>query len=113
MVRVMVMVMVRVRVRVMVMVRVTVMVMVMVCMTDDLSIFLRLDPATLRRRISDEELALAAFQRHADLVNKILDHIDNGTLEAYLAEWSKSIADSQIRLNKLKVALMSRELTNR
>jgi hypothetical protein len=79
---------------------------------DDLSVFLRLDPVTLRRRISNEELALAAFQRHADLVNKILDHIDNGTIEKYLAEWSKSIADSQLRLNKLKVALMSKGLHN-
>jgi len=79
-------------------------------MADDLTVFLSLDVPTLKRRIENEEKALAAFQRHADLVNKILGHIDNGTIDYYCAEWSQSIKTSTTRLQKLNLALMSKSL---
>lgn len=76
----------------------------------DFAVFISLDAATLQRRLSNEETVLAAFQRHADFVNEILDHVEKGTIEQYCAKWSESIRQSTIRIQLIKMALAMKEM---
>ena len=72
----------------------------------DLSVFQSLDATTLRKRLENAEFALSKFQRHADLVNKILEHIDNGTIDAYCSKWTECIRESKVRIELIKMAIL-------
>jgi hypothetical protein len=75
-------------------------------MDADLQLFSTLDKVTLQRRLANEEFVLSKFQKHADLVNLILDRVKHGTIDDYCAEWSNSIRESIIRIEKLKLTLL-------
>ena len=75
-------------------------------MADSLDIFQSLDAATLQRRLEIEQFALSKFQSHADLVNKILDHVDKGTIDAYCSKWTECIRESKVRIELIKMAIL-------
>lgn len=77
----------------------------------DLSTLLSMDAAILQRRIDNEKFALAAYQRQADLVNTILDHIDNGTIDAYCKERSDRIKRSIADIERMETVQNIRRMT--
>ena len=66
------------------------------------STYLALDSPTLQRRITNLRDLLTTYQHQADLINKILDHIDAGTIDEYCTEWSARIRDCMAEIEKIE-----------
>ena len=81
-------------------------------MTDlvPLTALLSMDAETLQRRIEDQRFALAAYQRQADLINTILDHIDKGTIDSFCNERGQWIKDTMAKIDRMETVQKLTEL---
>ena len=73
---------------------------------------LSLDLATLQCRIENQRLTLAAYQRQADLINTILDHIDRGTIDDFCNERSRWIKDAVAEIDTMETVKKIKEMTD-
>lgn len=78
----------------------------------NLATLLSLDIPTLQRRIENQRFTLAAYQRQADLINTILDHIDRGTIDGFCNERSKWIKDVVAEIDTMETVKKIKEMTD-